>query len=320
MSGVKKIRTKIDIVKAFFNDAILYLKYSSTFQDSSQSTRMEYEIISHTHVIEKGLSMPDPKLGFGKEIIKKLILLLRSIKSDKDIEKDPIVISAKNCVRSYINFHERNDFPVEKIKAEFQKISSSQDEHEATLEIKKDEILALSRGDFLDMSKSRHSIREFSSQHVDKHLLKQAVKMAQRAPSTCNRQSSRAHVFQNENDIKKILSYHKGHRGFGHLIKTLIIVTSDTGLFYGAKERHQPYIDGGIFSMALLYSLHYLGLGACALNWCVSFSDDIGLKKNIHISPNENVILIIAVGHYKDRCRVPASGRKNLEDIFKYKN
>src|SRR3546814_1994141 len=67
--------------------------------------------------------------------------------------------------------------------------------------------------------------------------------------------------------IDRALSLQNGNRGFGHEIPCLLILCTDLSAFDTAGERYQHWIDGGMFSMSLVWALHALGYSSCCLNW-----------------------------------------------------
>ena len=67
--------------------------------------------------------------------------------------------------------------------------------------------------DFQTLAYSRHSVRDFSDKPLSVEQVKKAVKLAQTAPSACNRQSSRIiHVIDREK-CEKILNIQGGAKG-----------------------------------------------------------------------------------------------------------
>jgi nitroreductase len=187
---------------------------------------------------------------------------------------------------------------------------------DSTLVLHKNDVLRYTKADFSEFSKARFSIREFSDEPVPIEKITKAVKTAQKAPSVCNRQSSRVYVLSNRETIDNVFSIHRGNRGFSHLVDKLIIVTSDLAVFYGAGERNQAFIDAGIFSMSLMYGLHNVGLATCPLNWCTSGNNDRRLRRMIKIKDSESIILLLAVGNYRDEFKVAKSTRKPVEEIM----
>src|SRR5690606_22323819 len=121
------------------------------------------------------------------------------------------------------------------------------------------------KADFRTLFLGRTSVREFSSMAVDPAVINEAVELALKAPSVCNRQSSRVLVIYDRSTIQKILALQGGFRGY-ETPNVLLVVTSDISIFVAPQERNQPYVDGGIFSMALLLALEFFSIAACPLN------------------------------------------------------
>ena len=171
-------------------------------------------------------------------------------------------------------------------------------------------------GNFSQLVGARRSVRHYSSEPVSLSILEEAVKLAQQSPSVCNRQGAKVWWVLRREKIDEILALQNGNRGFGHLAKVLLIVTCDLGVFEGAKERNQVFIDGGLFAMSLLYSLSYKGLGACPLNWCVDVDRDKELHKITNIPRDHRVIMLVSVGHVPNEFSVAVSQRHELKHIL----
>jgi nitroreductase len=74
---------------------------------------------------------------------------------------------------------------------------------------------------------SRSSCRMFQPGKIDSGLLTSLVELAQSAPSQCNRQSSRVHVYQDRAVIAQLLELQGGSRGFAQSVDNLFVVTSE---------------------------------------------------------------------------------------------
>ena len=85
-------------------------------------------------------------------------------------------------------------------------------------------------------------------------------------------------------------------------------------------ERHQIYIDGGLFSMSLIYALHSLKIGCCPLNWCAKPQNDKLLRKKIGLKDDDEVMMFLAIGEIKDSVIVAASSRMNETSLVKFIN
>jgi len=168
---------------------------------------------------------------------------------------------------------------------------------------------------FADFSNSRRSLRNFSG-IIKTSLIEKAVKLAQNAPSSCNRQPSRVYVIQDKNLIKQALDLQSGNRGFGHLADKLIILTAEFGGCLNLRERNDTYVNGGIYAMNLLYALHYHQIGACTLGWYSQPSQDMELRKICDIAPSETVVLLIACGGVPDKFQLTVSYRNKYSNIL----
>ena len=62
----------------------------------------------------------------------------------------------------------------------------------------------------------------------------------------------------------KALKIQGGFLGYA-MPPVLLLVTSDIRAFMNNGERNEPFVDGGLFSMSLLYALEAYGLAACPL-------------------------------------------------------
>jgi len=295
-----------------------FKKYSATFS-IKDSKQLEGKIIAHYHVIEKGLSHADIRLGFGQGVVINLINLLQEYsKKEYKVCNNQYDI-AVSIIGQYIKLHEDKNFDVSSIKTRFDDIQkTSICNLGGSLKLNKKDIFCRNKLNFKQLALSRYSIRDFTKQDVKRELIEEAIRIAQKSPSVCNRQTSRVYIVTKKDDIEKHLSYQNGNRGFGHKINKLLIITSDLNFFEGSYERNQAFIDAGIFSMSLLYAIHYLELGAVTLNWCVNKQRDKEYRKFSKIANSENIILMIGIGHIPETITVPKSERKKLEDIIKY--
>lgn len=268
------------------------------------------------HIVEKGLALPNPRLGFGKEKIN--LLLDKSRTYEKKHGEDKLVISIKNCLSEYIEFNKKNDIKIE--SPYFDSIinfigSSKQQEQGGTISINKNELKEIMAIPFEEFVKSRFSIRDFDNEDVDLEVIKQAVNIAKHAPSVCNRQSWKAHVYTKEEQILPLLKLQGGNNGFTQSINKLIIVTTDIKAFT-LLESNQLFIDGGLFSMNLVLALHSQGIGACCLNTCFPFTSEKRVKQIGSIQENERLIMMIGIGNLKDSYKVAISKKKDLNEII----
>ena len=137
------------------------------------------------------------------------------------------------------------------------------------------------------------------------------------APSVCNRQGGRVYVMTSKAG-KKMALHHQDDNGKWALDAgvVLILAASQEHYVLMQEERYQAWIDGGMWSQAVLMGLHSVGLGACPLNWDVNPARDMAMRRSVGIPPSDTILMLMAVGHYPDTFEVAASPRKPLADVL----
>jgi nitroreductase len=163
---------------------------------------------------------------------------------------------------------------------------------------------------------SRRSIRNYTKDKVPADLITRAVKLAIRTPSVCNRQAWHVYTLQNEALIKKALSYQNGNKGFGENVSNLLILCSDLAAFDVSSERYQHWIDGGMFSMSLVWALHSLGISSCCLNWSKDPFDDLAFRNAFNIKPSHSILMMVAIGYPEEEVIVCDSARSPAQSYI----
>src|SRR5690606_473096 len=115
----------------------------------------------------------------------------------------------------------------------------------------------------------------------------------------------------------KALDIQGGFKGYSENVSQLLIVTNDRKYYYTIGERNQLYIDGGIFLMNLLYSLHFYKIAHCPANWGKEIRDEDRLNKVIAFPESEKIICMIPIGIAVNQFKVTLSKRRNLSEVLK---
>jgi len=308
---VRIIALYANFIENYFRDMRRYLKYSRTLHKRSLARHLSV-IIQQYHVLEKGLTMPEPRLGFGKAnflaLKENCVGFLQNYGGHH-----AQLIHAIRVLREYIEFHESSNYKLDaEIYMGMEALSGLTGDsiHNEQLTVSIDEYFRFSKSSFSEFALSRHSVRNFSDCQVSMEVLFDAINLANHAPSACNRQPWKTYIFAERAKIDEILLLQGGNRGFGHLTNKLMIVSCDLSVYSSTNERNQGYIDGGIFSMNLLYSLHYYKIGACILNCSFDFNLETRIKQLSNIGENEILIAMIAVGYPPEEFKI-ASSPKN---------
>lgn len=167
---------------------------------------------------------------------------------------------------------------------------------------------------------SRRSIRDFDNIKVSDEDLEEVLNVAQHSPSACNRQGWKTRVVSNENMINNILHAHGGLGQNGEYISHLLIVTGLKNYYGYPSERNQVFIDSSLYCMNLMFSLTSKKIGSCPLNVNFNRKKYNKIAHQVNIKNNEIMIMIIAIGHYKNENKVAISKRKTIgESVIFFK-
>ncbi|MFK3936216.1 nitroreductase family protein [Alkalihalobacillus sp. NPDC078783] len=295
-----------------------YYTHSYELTESKTKRHMETDLIFFYHKIEKGLSLPNPRVGFGEKAVRHLVEKLDNYVSEYGWDRTAQI--CLNSLYSYYDFNKENDLILDKLYSELEnlkdmsKFKNNQITAGGVTNLTKEDI-ENANVNFKDFALARHSLRNFSPGEVSLESIKDCVKIAQKTPSVCNRQSTKVYVYEGE-EMKNVLNHQNGNAGFGFGANKVLIITVNLEDFRGPKERNQAYIDGGLFSMSLIYAFHSLIIGTCALNLSLNYDDELRLKKEAKIPNSEVTIMMIAVGNYPDTFKVADSPRRNLEEVL----
>lgn len=290
------------------------MEYNASISTDNDIEKMQYTLLRENHTIEKGLSLKNPRKGFGQLKVLKLLKRLNKYsdiygKTDKEFLIYPL-----GTIKHYINYTKSMEVEIPIIEREYKILMEKSGfvdvkEQGGIIQISKDEILKKCNNNFESILNSRHSIRYFSKETVAKETIEKALKLAQKTPSACNRQSWHTHVFQGEESIN-LIKWQGGSHGFENEIRTSILVTANLKAFL-YYELHQAYIDGGLYAMNLINALHSLGLGTIPLS-CGFTHDKLKKLVDFDIPQNEVPIVIIGVGNLLENFNVSISKRKDI--------
>ena len=322
MINLQKIRRYLGTIKqtlwVYFYDMKGFLKYSMVQNPYKTQQRLLGLIVARYHVVEKGLTMPNMRPGFGFENIMSLIDLCQIYTKKFDVSES-LFISAIESLKEYKDVHEKLSF---QLNQELEsKLSDLFSQHSLRLSgcvqkpLTKETFIGESQSNFLKFAHSRCSVRNYTDEEISPLEIRQVVELAQTAPTACNRQPIRVHVV-GKDKLNAVLSLQNGNRGFGDRANKLLIVSVDRSSYLNALEHNCVYVDGGIYVMNLLYALHYYHIGACTLNWSVTPDTDQELKRLLAIDKTEAVVALIAIGHVPQEFKVAASHRVNVSSIM----
>lgn len=310
----------------YFHDLRIALRHMYWGDEAKMSPeQLQAKLLFYYHKVEKGLCMPGKKRLYALEVIPQVTRLLTVWERSGRSLDDPIYVGAISSLRAYEDLIAKEgldtDGKIINYVRDFllsRKIVSSG--VETPIKITKSQIAqTVSYEAFRGLCLLRRSFRDFNDQLVPEQVIRSAVELAQLSPSACNRQPCKVYVSQDKDLNRDLLSLQNGNAGFGHLAPVMLIITSDASHFFGAIERNQPYVDGGLFSMSLLYALQVQGLVSCCLNWCVCPATDTRVHELLSIPTSERVIMFMLAGYPVSETVVPKSHRKSIENVLVFR-
>jgi len=272
-------------------------------------------ILQLSHRLEKGLAIRSPRRLWGWDKAKDLAVLISRGDPEKDrfaIETGKGVLGAYIAAKEATGDSEELEF-VSQLKALMSEknVSAEQNGAGGTLMLSAENIL-LSKEERACVEKlfaTRHSVRDYSEESVSREELLQAIELANRCPSACNRQSTRVYVLTAAE--REELGYKNSYNADKYLIITGCISS------FKANEMNDWIVSASIFAGYLTLTLHMLGIGSCVIRKELVRKTEYNekIRRFCNIAENEQIVLELAVGKYKDSFKVPMSNRISAEEI-----
>lgn len=273
-----------------------------------------YAILQTAHRLEKGLCMREPRKFWGFDAAIRLVQLI-AVEQNRQTRDEKAIAIGKAVLSAYINKKEETD-EIDKLialKTEIKKagILVAPENCGGSLKLHKSDIL-MDSDSAEKLFMTRHSVRDFDDSPVDNEKLEKAIRMALRAPSACNRQASMIYVINGEDRVKI------GSSNDYHADKYLII----TGVMkaFALSELNDWIVSTSVFCGYLSLALHAEGIGSCIFRKDIisksEYNDNI--RQLCHIPDNEQIILEMAIGNYREDFNVPVSYRREPCEVVHY--
>lgn len=311
---LKKINYSIILWRINRYNKWLSLHYSGSFSNSMNAYLAS--LMVQTHVLEKGITMPNRRVGFGLERVCGIIISCKNAIGRWG--SDHIEIQAALAdLKQYMDLHNEENYSLpQDVKSGIEELLAYYvpvDDNCFTISAKE---YFKKQPDFKEFAYSRHSVRWFDDKPVETNLILKAVELAQTAPSACNRQATRVNIISSDEKKRLCCTLQNGNRGFGDRADKWLLITSELS-DWPCDQTDIALIDAGIFIMNLLYSLHYYGIVACTLNAHFDKEKQRALLKGLGIPESEIPVAFVVIGNPTDKFMVPKSRRLIVEDITK---
>ncbi|HIW21121.1 MAG TPA: nitroreductase family protein [Candidatus Dorea intestinavium] len=286
-----------------------YNKYS--FKSGYCKSKEQYEasITRWYHTIEKGLAYTDYRAGFGKGNVDALLIEMKNYVSQGYDTDTYFYKTALSVLHHYILKNEEYGYMNKELVDIVSHFPGESNDEGGILKFTPANKEQINSMDYQKFAKSRHSIRHFSCIPVDIKKVKNAIKLAQLTPSACNRQGWRVRIISDKVVLKNVLLNQNGNRGFGKEIDKLLLVTADLRYFNYEREMFQAYIDGGMYAMNLINSLHYECIGTIPLSGSLTEQQEINVRNILKLEDSEIIVLFIGIGNYPENCQTTKSSR-----------
>ncbi|MCT3306878.1 nitroreductase family protein [Lactiplantibacillus plantarum] len=274
------------------------------------------------HALEKGFIHEKFRPGFGNKAISALLNDL-DLYISKQYPKDELRYKiAIDTLKEYLAIHQKLQFEnsnTTRIKTwlvAHDEFDNAPVQDGGYFVQRKEQLEHIQSENFETFSNSRHSVRNFGGEKIPQSKIIDAIKLASNAPSVCNRQSYHVYQVHDIEKIKKILKVQAGINGLAGGISDLLVITTNAEYFRSVNERNQPYIDGGIFAMNLLYALHFEEIAACPLNADLDLNGEKFVKHETGMPSSDCIIMFVAIGEFQETNKIPLSRREGYEDIL----
>ena len=169
--------------------------------------------------------------------------------------------------------------------------------------------------EFIELAKSRYSVRSFSDKQIESEKLNKILEAAKISPTAANQQPQKIYVLQSEQAIRKINSVCQCIFG----APTVIIITADE-----TETWKNPFsvnyntgdIDCSIVCTHLMLQAWELGIGSC---W-VGYFDLAKAEKAMNIPANEKIVAILPLGYPSENAKPSPMhySRKESEEFVTY--
>jgi len=283
----------LSLVGEYVQDLTQFVRFNGYSPFVPYQKRLAYRLLIEAHTVEKGLALPAPRPLFGRDKIEYLLGALDQYDLNESYLPAQMALGA---LEAYKAFNER----LGAASPLLGRIQTALDNAKfAGLERRGGTRIAPPSGPAAggeELLRMRASCRNFSSEPLSLEEVNSIVGLAQNAPSQCNRQSARAHFYQDDAKIQELLSLQRGARGFAERVRNLFVVTSELPAWGGPGQRQQLYVDGALFSMYLMLAAQSRGVASCPLNLALTSREERVLRRAANIPAFERVIMMVAVG------------------------
>ena len=326
MSFVEKIKSidwlrrpvkRFKIWREYFSDAKEFSRYY--MEEADRHEDYEYRMLMLVHNIEKGMCMPNPR-PFGKEKITKLMEMLKVCEKENRYVNSSAYKMAVSILYQWALFykdHGWNDELLQRVETLLDNYPDDVKGLEVGYQIlQKKDLIVSGNTPFDDVVKTRRAVRTFSDKKLDSGTVEECIRLAQAAPTACNRQMIKIYHISTRAKCDVITDTIYGASGFTRDTVNYFVLTYDVKSLDYYGERNQGYLNAGLVAMNLANALHSRGIGSCFIQWANTASEEREVKKQIGIGVTEHIAVVIGAGYYANEMCIAKSYRRDMKEIF----
>jgi len=302
--------TRLRLLKEMFYHYSRFCRNTGQIGMAKNESKYAADLRIRVHAIEKGLSMPNVRVGFSEKKVKDILKHIDYYKRTFKDSTSTMLSEANAILDCYFKFNAAHGHSNQQLRTEHDRVLANVNGggyEGGTKTAFKEKITEAAAINFKRFAEQRFAIRDFSEEPVSIDLINKALKIAEKTPSACNRQPWRVYVYRGKRK-DAILQWQQGCRGFSDSIDTAILVTCDIESYF-IHEMNLPYVDGGLYAMTLIYALHSLGLGTIPLTCGLMSRKLKTLYRDFKVRDKEVPVLLIGVGNLKEKFEVTVSSR-----------
>ena len=314
-------------LKYMIKGAVRYSHIDDVLQSAQFRNERKFgELLRNVHSIEKGLSLEHIRKEFGYAKIMEAIALVHALLPCNEIVYNEAIDMFVSALKTYLEYHESIGYASEKIteiRTAYEKIKNERQSPDnefntgGTLRIQHIIFSPDEKSVMTNLFECRHSVRAFSGLSVPDDRIKDAIRLAHRCPSACNRQGYRTHIISKDK-FNVFNNWFEGVGGFKQDIDKFILVTGKQSV-YRSSEELQYIVSASVFAAYLTLTLQIYDIGCCFIQRPVTYSKEWTIiSEKLSIPGDEQIICALGIGMLKSEYNVPVSHRIDIDTIVRF--
>ncbi len=281
---------------------------------------VEFDLLRYAHAIDKGLQLPEHRVGFGQDKIRCIARMISSLRASHGAYIDPIAW-AVGILRRYRETLAADILALEQIEDRLQPHVEWLRELDKMLmqfgEVTSCEASVPVHPDLSPVYFDRRSVRQWSNRPVSEQTLRTLVEAAAWAPASCNRQPHKFLFLRDRESKHLALSVAVGGSGFGSEAPVIVLLLNDVRAYYGPHERHLAYVDTALAAQNLILAAHELGIGTVWLSCaCEDLGQEDRLRSALHVPDWYAVVGAVALGYTDQSTVCVPSVRRSVDKMM----